>query len=105
MKMMLTGFVVDAICIAFTGFVGMICWNWFVPEIAASAPQITFATAVGLVFVCAIFAPSYKQYSLSDLEDGANIFFCRQVYSQLMNDISRPFGILFMGWIAHVLLF
>lgn len=105
MHILIIGLISDVFFYTVTGFSGMICWNWFVPEIFTSAPRMTFANALGLIVVGGVFIQSGKQYSLEDMKDGIDYVFWNELYSSLMTGVSKPLCILFIGWIVHFMLF
>ena len=106
MYMIIIGLIVDILCCIVTGLSGMVCWNWFVPEIVASAPQMTFATAVGLAIVCEVFVSKGERHSLEDMnKDKIKHTFWNKVYSSMMRGVGKPLSMLLVGWIIHSMLF
>lgn len=97
--------VVDIVCLCITGISGMLCWNWFVPELFSSAPKMTFATSIGLSIVCSMFVINGTKHSLEEIEGNFENVFWNTVYNQFVNGITKPLILLLYGWILHSLLF
>lgn len=105
MYVIIIALIVDVLSCIATGFSGMMCWNWFIPEIVASAPQMTFATAIGLAIVCGIFVSGNNPHSLKDMKDGIDFALCDRIYGSLMSGVGKPLSMLLTGWIIHSILF
>ncbi len=102
MSALIVGLAVDIVAIFVSAMCGMVIWNWFIPPVFPTAPQLTVPFAMGLSFTVSAFI-STKQYKLDDLEDDEGVF--NAIFSQAMNGIIKPVFLLGFGWIVHSIAF
>lgn len=77
------------------GFVLKTVWNWFIPEIFASAPHLNMAQAIGLSLVVSWFT-ARRQTSYSESEGSLEGFFKDLLFVLFYGCI-----VLLMGLIVH----
>lgn len=94
------GLVVDVIAVFVSGFCGMILWNWYVPLIFETAPQLTFILAIGLSLVASAFVSSSRTYDIEEFDDDTGITKC--ILNQVMSGISKPIWLVVMGAIVNI---
>ncbi len=91
--------IVDAIAFVVSAFCGMKLWNWFVPEVFESAPQLGFWSAMGIGFLSSCFISTGKSYKFSEFIDAdAGELSLNGMFSQLIEGIMKPIILLIYGW-------
>ena len=100
-KLHFVAFVVDVAAFFVTGICGMILWNWYVPLVFETAPELTFTLAIGLALVAGVFISSGKSYDPEDFADGNPVGVVKCIFDAIIKDIAKPITLVGIGWIVH----